>query len=483
MPFCLPSNIIIPPGRFRPVDYKSAEFKELVESIKSIGQLQSILVSKTPVFCPSIQEDQYELIDGLNRLEACRLLTRKVWFSTDTEGQLSLDDQDARKMAELHTGIRRIDFTPQQRSAGIAELHSIMQKRYGTPGTGGRGRTEGWTLEDTANKLGFKDKKTVQDAITIHKALESGVIPGIEKAKTQTEALKMVRDTIKRKALEEVTRRQAGSLVNSEIENPYEYFGNRLILGDCIKQMKQLDPNICDLFITDPPWNIDIGKKEAGSTGFVADRSLEEYTDTGSDITELLSNVIKEISRVGKPDCWAVMFCAAKHWTWLVERFRSVGFSVYNKPLVCTHIRPDGSIYKEKSPAPSIWPCSATDFMVLARKGNPTLYEMNRPDAFFSLGVSSEQRIHRAQKSIQLMKEIISRFYHPGTNPLLIDPFAGSGSTLVAARRVGIKNYFGYELSEVNRERAISYMVREYLEEQKPPQVSSELDLDDMPEG
>jgi site-specific DNA-methyltransferase (adenine-specific) len=53
---------------------------------------------------------------------------------------------------------------------------------------------------------------------------------------------------------------------------------------------------------------------------------------------------------------------------------------------------------------------------------------------------------HPTVKPISLMKYIIKLLAPPG-NPTLLDPFAGSGSTLVAAAELGI-NAIGFELSE-----------------------------------
>lgn len=56
------------------------------------------------------------------------------------------------------------------------------------------------------------------------------------------------------------------------------------------------------------------------------------------------------------------------------------------------------------------------------------------------------QNTHPTVKPISLMKYIIKLLAPPG-NPTLLDPFAGSGSTLVAATELGI-NSIGIELSE-----------------------------------
>lgn len=466
MPFCNPSQIIIPKGRFRSVNITDEEVKELSGSIKEIGQLQPILVTKDK-----------ELIAGLTRLRACELLKRDVWWEDETTGNLILNSPELRRIAELHENVKRKDFTTQERVLAIAEVHKLMQSVHGTPGTGGRGRTDGWTQEDTAKKLGFKSHRTVSDAVLIADAITSKKVPGIEKATTTQEALKIVKDVVKREAVQELTRRRALT-TETEIADPYDYFSKRLIEGSCL-QIKQQPASICSMFITDPPWKIDVDKKEQRN-GSTAQKSLDEYDDSSEEILPLLEEMIKEMSRVGKDDCWIVMFCGAKHWNWLRDKFNEAGFQVYSKPLVWVRTQKDGSVFRSKSAVPSRWPASVTDFMLLARRGEITLAKMNEGDAFICSPLAGAEKIHRAQKPLQLMVDIISRFYHPGTNPLLIDPFAGSGVTLVAAHRLGIKNYFGYELSPQNRERAISYMVREYLESEKPATIMSDIDLSDF---
>jgi len=52
---------------------------------------------------------------------------------------------------------------------------------------------------------------------------------------------------------------------------------------------------------------------------------------------------------------------------------------------------------------------------------------------------------HKSQKPIQLMEELVEKFTKPGQ--LIIDPFAGSGSTLVAAQKLG-RQYIGIEINQ-----------------------------------
>jgi site-specific DNA-methyltransferase (adenine-specific) len=57
-----------------------------------------------------------------------------------------------------------------------------------------------------------------------------------------------------------------------------------------------------------------------------------------------------------------------------------------------------------------------------------------------------ESRLHPAQKPVKLMEALIELTTAPGQ--LVLDPFCGSGTTLVAARRLG-RRYLGFE---INRE-------------------------------
>ena len=55
-----------------------------------------------------------------------------------------------------------------------------------------------------------------------------------------------------------------------------------------------------------------------------------------------------------------------------------------------------------------------------------------------------EARYHPTQKPLPLMEQLIVDFTRPGD--LILDPYAGSASTLVAAKNLG-RHYLGYEIS------------------------------------
>ena len=56
-----------------------------------------------------------------------------------------------------------------------------------------------------------------------------------------------------------------------------------------------------------------------------------------------------------------------------------------------------------------------------------------------------KQRYHSTQKPQELLRALLSQYCNPGD--LVLDPFAGSGSTLVAAHELGLRA-IGFELTE-----------------------------------
>jgi DNA modification methylase len=57
--------------------------------------------------------------------------------------------------------------------------------------------------------------------------------------------------------------------------------------------------------------------------------------------------------------------------------------------------------------------------------------------------VSSKKRHHQAEKPVQLLKRLISKTTNEGD--LVLDPFTGSGSTLIACKTLN-RHYIGIEI-------------------------------------
>ena len=80
-------------------------------------------------------------------------------------------------------------------------------------------------------------------------------------------------------------------------------------------------------------------------------------------------------------------------------------------------------------------------------------------------------KIHPAQKSVKVLKKLIEIFTDPGD--VVIDPCAGSGTTLRAANELG-RSTFGFEIDRVFYKRAVEEMLAWKSENQ--------MSLEDFPE-
>jgi site-specific DNA-methyltransferase (adenine-specific) len=58
---------------------------------------------------------------------------------------------------------------------------------------------------------------------------------------------------------------------------------------------------------------------------------------------------------------------------------------------------------------------------------------------------NESEKLHPTQKPVELLERLISIFTDPGD--VVIDPVAGSGSTLIAAENLGRKSY-GFEIKK-----------------------------------
>jgi DNA modification methylase len=63
----------------------------------------------------------------------------------------------------------------------------------------------------------------------------------------------------------------------------------------------------------------------------------------------------------------------------------------------------------------------------------------------YRVAIESGERIHTTQKPLELIEALVRDFTDPGE--LILDPFAGSGTLHVAAKRPG-RNALGWELNE-----------------------------------
>jgi DNA modification methylase len=455
MPFIDPNEIIIK-NRYR----TELDVDQMISEMQVMGgQLAPILVER--------KGEEVHLLDGERRTRACQKLGREVWYTTSEEGKLNVSNELDRRRIELMSNIARKDFTTVEKALLIEEVDRLMKEEFGqrrpgkpSPYLADTDR-QGWSYAETAKLLGMKSSSSVQDAVVVAKAAQS--VPSVKDAKTISEAKRIITRKVQEEARAELIRRGEDIIkVTDDSFDPRKFYSEKIMLGDCLEGMKKLPNGIVDYFVTDPPFGLDMDIVPTKNPELTK-RALGTYEDGIVDIYALLSNVISEIARVGKPNCWIFMMCSAEGWFHLKEEFIKAKFQVCQKPLIWEKVSQEGKIAPGICQSMEFWPASCYETILMARRGSNQLAQQGKPDILRHQVVSPSIKRHFVERPVSLLEDLISRIHHAGTNAILCDPFVGSGSTLVAASHFPGIQAFGYELNTDFREKAIDFLVEEYL--------------------
>ena len=191
---------------------------------------------------------------------------------------------------------------------------------------------------------------------------------------------------------------------------------NSLWQGDCLKLLPKLPDNSADFILTDPPY-------------ITRYRSRDGRSVPNDNNDAWLKPAFAEMYRVLKPDSFAVSFYGWAKADRFLTAFRSAGFRVVG------HL-----VFPKRYTSKTQFVRYQHEAAYLLAKGNPT------PQAIIGDVLDwtySGNKYHPTEKPLPVLTSLITAFCP--ANGLVLDPFAGSGSTLLAARSFGL-HYLGIEL-------------------------------------
>lgn len=192
---------------------------------------------------------------------------------------------------------------------------------------------------------------------------------------------------------------------------------SRLMQGDCVEIMSRFPGEAVDFILTDPPYLVNYRDRSGRS---IAGDKTDEWLQPACD----------QMFRVLKRDSLMVSFYgwnAADKFVgaWKAAGFRVVGHLVFAKP------------YASKSAFVGY----AHESAYLLAKGRPPLPASPLPDVMSWKYTGN--RHHPTEKPVSCLQPLIESFTSPAG--IVLDPFAGSASTCVAAALSG-RRYVGIEL-------------------------------------
>jgi site-specific DNA-methyltransferase (adenine-specific) len=182
---------------------------------------------------------------------------------------------------------------------------------------------------------------------------------------------------------------------------------------------------VFDVICTDPPYGI--GADEFGDSGGHA-AGAHFYEDSYGTWKNLIRTLAKESFRIAKPQAHLYCFCDITRFDEAKAVFADAGWEVFRTPIIWH--KPNGN----RLPWVDSGPQRKWELILYAKKGGKKVTRIY-PDL---VTYAADQNLgHPAQKPVALIRDLLQRSVNPGDS--ILDPFAGSGSLLVAASELKCK--------------------------------------------
>jgi len=193
---------------------------------------------------------------------------------------------------------------------------------------------------------------------------------------------------------------------------------NKILNRDCLEYMRELPNNYFDLIITDPPYGIKRNKITMGVGAGVA-RNID-YGDYDWDDDIPSQEIFQEMLRVSKNQ---IIFGG----NYMTE---------YLPSSSCWIVWDKDNVGNDFADCELAWTSFNKAVRKFKWKWNGMLQERME---------WKEKRLHPTQKPVPLGRWILDKFAQDGD--LIFDPFAGSGSFLVACQEKGFQ-FIGCEINK-----------------------------------
>tara|TARA_B100001093_G_scaffold502945_1_gene556613 strand:+ start:729 stop:1493 length:765 start_codon:yes stop_codon:yes gene_type:complete len=235
------------------------------------------------------------------------------------------------------------------------------------------------------------------------------------------------------------------------------------IFHNSSEKMKELKDKSVDLMVTSPPYNINISYGNKWKNGKLIESKGKKYEDNLKEeqYREMIQNCINETKRVLK-DNGQIWFNIKNRYDkgnivppfWILDYFQDM----YLKNIIIWNFDWGGSTNKRFcsryeyvfffTKKKDDYKFNLDDVKIPALNYRPDRYksQLKNPSDTWRISLVSGNSPERTDHPAQYPEELIERIIKTGSDPndLILDPFMGSGTTAVVAKKLG-RDYVGYE--------------------------------------
>lgn len=218
-----------------------------------------------------------------------------------------------------------------------------------------------------------------------------------------------------------------------------------IVHGDSTQVFKKLRTPV-NCILTDPPFGVDNQSNSATTAEGKMNARKIANDESPEKALEIFDLVMKDLLPKTADNCDMYIFTAhqvLERWIAYADGLR-VPYGFERKAIL---------VWEKDGPGMgdlNSWGASH-EFIIFLRKGNRARTDKRRSGVLHVPQVRPQDLIHPHQKPLALLEILLAHSTSPGD--LVIDPFAGSGSTIQACRRMG-RNAMGVEYDELNWKRA-----------------------------
>lgn len=227
---------------------------------------------------------------------------------------------------------------------------------------------------------------------------------------------------------------------------------NKIICGDCLIELGKIPDSSVDLILTDPPYNIsklnDNRDRSKLNSPIMRRESPLRYdfgewdNKTREEFMEFTKEWVKECSRVLKDGGTFISFFNKEDISFLGWQAKQWGLRTRTIFTWC-----------KSNPVPSFRKVnylSATEFIWIGSKGDKAWkfnFKMQKEMKNYMItsnGSCYKTTNHPTEKPLSLLRHLIE--IHTNKDDLILDPFAGSGTSIQSAREL-CRKYIGIEIN------------------------------------